>query len=77
MDMISRYDADKDGKLSKTEAPAELWERLSKADENADGLVSKEELESVLRRDGKGGPGGGAPGKGAPKPAPKEEKASA
>lgn len=76
MEMFSRYDTDKDGKLSKSEAPAELWERLSKADENADGLVSKEELESVFKRDGKGGPGG-APGKGAPKPAPAEAKASA
>ena len=47
--VFSRYDADKDGKLSKTEVPAEMWDRLSKADENADGLVSKEELKGVYR----------------------------
>jgi Ca2+-binding EF-hand superfamily protein len=52
--MFSRYDADKDGKLSKSEVPAEMWEKLSKADENADGLVSEKELEGVYRRPGDG-----------------------
>lgn len=55
--MFSRFDGDKDGKLSKSEVPAEMWERLSKADENADGLVSKTELESVFRAREGGAPG--------------------
>jgi hypothetical protein len=56
--MFSRYDTDKDGKLSKSEVPAEMWEKLSKADENADGLVSEKELQGVYRRpdDGSGKP---------------------
>lgn len=52
--MFSRFDADKDGKLAKSEVPAEMWEKMSKADENADGLVSKEELEGAYgKRDGR------------------------
>ena len=53
--MFTRFDTDKDGKLSKTEVPAEMWDKLSKADNDADGLVSKGELEKVYReRDGGG-----------------------
>jgi len=52
--MLSRYDADKDGKLAKSEVPAEMWEKLSKADENADGLVSEKELQGAYRRSGEG-----------------------
>ena len=54
--MFSRFDTDKDGKLAKSEVPAEMWEKLSKADENADGLVSKEELEGAYsKREGSPG----------------------
>lgn len=48
--MFSRFDTDKDGKLAKSEVPAEMWEKLSQADENADGLVSKEELEGAYSK---------------------------
>ncbi len=55
--MFSRFDTDKDGKLSKSEVPAEMWDKLSNADDDADGLISKGELEKVYgARDG-GGPG--------------------
>jgi hypothetical protein len=54
--MFPRYDADKDGRLSKSEVPAEMWEKMSKADENADGLISREELEGAYGRR-EGGPG--------------------
>ncbi len=54
--MFPRYDVDKDGKLSKSEVPAEMWEKMSKADENADGLISREELEGAYGRR-EGGPG--------------------
>lgn len=52
--MFGRYDTDKDGKLSKAEVPAEMWDKLSKADDDADGLVTKAELEKVYQ----GMPGG-------------------
>jgi len=69
--LFSRYDTDKDGKLSKTEVPAEMWDKLSKADENADGLVTEKELEGAYRR-----PGGG-PDKPTEKRTERPEKASA
>jgi len=42
--VFSRYDANKDGKLSEDEVPAELWARIRRADEDGDGMVSLEEL---------------------------------
>jgi hypothetical protein len=54
--MFSRFDTNKDGKLSKEEVPAEVWEKLSKADGDADGLVSKDELEKVHRARGDAAP---------------------
>lgn len=52
---ISQFDKDKDGKLSKDEVPPEVWARMSKADKNADGLVSAKELEQAHQKR----PGGG------------------
>jgi Ca2+-binding EF-hand superfamily protein len=54
-DPIAQFDKNKDGKLGKDEVPAEIWARMSKADKNADGLISKGELESAH----KGRPGAG------------------
>lgn len=72
--MFSRFDTDKDGKLSKTEVPAEMWDKLSKADDDADGLISKEELEKVYKaRDG----GGPRPEKKPEGDSPKEKAAEA
>lgn len=45
--VFGRYDENKDGRIGESEVPAEMWSRLRKADTNADGLVSKEELEKV------------------------------
>ncbi|MAS94140.1 MAG: hypothetical protein CMO55_13170 [Verrucomicrobiales bacterium] len=45
--IFSRYDEDKDGKLAESEVPGEMWSKLRKADTDADGLVSKSELEKV------------------------------
>lgn len=47
-DFISRFG--KDGKLTKETVPAPLWERLSKADANQDGAVTKEELEAAHKK---------------------------
>ena len=52
---ISQFDKEKDGKLSKDEVPPEVWARMSKADKNADGLVSAKELEQAHQKR----PGGG------------------
>jgi len=55
-DMFANLDKDKDGKLTETEVPEQLWARLSKADKDADGAVSKAEMEAV--RSAGGGKGG-------------------
>lgn len=47
--MFSKLDKDEDGKLSESEVPAELWGKLRKADTDADGLVSKEEMDKVQK----------------------------
>ncbi len=44
--LFERFDANKDGKLTKKEVPERLWERLSAADANKDGAVTKAELEA-------------------------------
>ena len=64
--IFGQYDKDGDEKLSKAEVPEELWARITKADKNADGLVSKEELSAIYS----GGPGNGgtAPGRERPRP---------
>ena len=36
--IFGQFDKDGDDKLSKEEVSPEMWERLSKADKNADGL---------------------------------------
>lgn len=45
--IFQKFDQDKDGKLAEDEVTGELWTRISKADTNADGLVSSEELKSI------------------------------
>lgn len=69
-EMFANADKNKDGKLSKDEVPAEMWERLSKLDKDNDGAVSKEEMAAMR---GKGGPGagpGGPRGNGGPEGGP-------
>ena len=43
---FGRFDKNKDGKISKAEAPEFLWQRLSRDDANGDGLVSREEFKA-------------------------------
>ncbi len=45
--VFERFDEDDNGKLSESEVPAEMWSKVRKADTDADGLVSKEELSDV------------------------------
>ncbi len=45
--LFDRLDSNKDGRVSKEEAPDRLWERISKADADGDGSISKEEIASL------------------------------
>lgn len=49
-ELFSRFDKNKDGKLTKDEVPAPIWEHLSKADANHDGAVTKDELEAMRKK---------------------------
>jgi len=49
-DIMSHLDKNKDGKLTKDEVPAPLWEHLSNADANKDGAVTKDELEAAQKK---------------------------
>ncbi len=62
---LMENDADKDGKVSKEEAPAWMKSFFDRVDGNADGFVDAEEAQQMLRfrPDGAGG-GGGGPGQG-------------
>ena len=42
-----RFDADGDGKLTRQEVPPWLWPRLSNADANSDGAITRDEMESL------------------------------
>lgn len=46
-EMLSKMDANKDGKLSKTEVKGPLQEQFSTVDTNQDGFLSKTELENA------------------------------
>ena len=73
--MFERMDKNGDGKLAEDEVPAEMWAKVSKADEDADGLVSKQEMEKVFaNRKGKGKGGQGEKGDGPKKRRPDVEE---
>ena len=44
--LLSAFDANKDGALSQGEVPSQVWSRLSKADSNADGTVTRAEYDA-------------------------------
>ena len=79
--VLSALDKDKDGTISKTEAPARMKERFDQMDGNKDGALDADELKRAFarrgQRDGQPGPGnaagakgkkGSAAGKDAPRP---------
>ena len=43
-------DRNRDGKLSKDELPEAAWSRLSAADADKDGFISKAELEDFMKQ---------------------------
>jgi len=57
IDRIMENDANKDGKVSKEEAPERMREGFDRMDNNKDGFIDRAELEEMGRRF-RGGPGG-------------------
>ena len=47
--LMERFDKEKKGVLTKADLPEGLWDRISKADANSDGSVSKDELETYFK----------------------------
>lgn len=47
--LLERFDKNKDGKLTKSELPGFIWDRLSKADANSDGEITKDEIEAHMK----------------------------
>jgi hypothetical protein len=62
--MFEQSDANKDGKLSRDEAPGFLRDRFAEIDTNKDGFISREEDTAFPRQGGPGGRGGAAQKKG-------------
>lgn len=54
--MFERWDANEDGKLTQDEVPEMAWNRLSQADTDGDGMVTRDELAAMMQQRG-GGPG--------------------
>ncbi|QEH34745.1 EF hand [Aquisphaera giovannonii] len=59
-------DANKDGRLSKDEAPDFLRDQFAEIDADKDGFISREEDRAFMRRRAPGGPGGPFGGPGGP-----------
>ena len=47
--LLAQFDKDQNGKLTKSELPEPLWDRLSKADANSDGELTQDEIEAHLK----------------------------
>ena len=61
--LFQKFDQNEDGALTSDEVPEKLWTRISKADADGSGGVTKEELKAAHKerkgRRGRGGRGGG------------------
>lgn len=61
---LMAYDKDKDGKVSKEEAPERMRAFFDRMDPNKDGFIDKKEIEAMKKRySGRGGGGGGRGGR--------------
>jgi hypothetical protein len=47
--ILERFDTNKDGKLSKAEAPDRMKDRFAELDKNKDGFLDKDELKAMAR----------------------------
>ena len=75
--LLAQFDKDKNGKLTKSELPEPLWDRLSKADANGDGEITQDEIDAhmkTIRPDGTSKPAEQSP---ADKAAPADKPAAA
>lgn len=48
--LLERFDANDDGKLDEDEVPPPVWLRLSQADANNDGVVTRAEFETYRKK---------------------------
>lgn len=62
--IFSRFDKDKNGSLSQSEAPDRMKQRFDMLDTNGDKSVSKEEMQAAFEKMGQGGKGQGKNGAG-------------
>ena len=66
--MFHAMDRNNDGKLSKDEVPGPMWSRLSEADADKDGFISRAELEEFWKQHRPNRPPGAEPQKPAGRP---------
>ena len=64
--IFDEFDKNKDGKLSRDEAPEFIRDQFAQIDTDKDGFISREEDQAFLRQRGPGGPGGPGMGRGGP-----------
>ncbi|PHR95946.1 MAG: hypothetical protein COA78_29380 [Blastopirellula sp.] len=70
-EMVKRFmeaDANKDGKISKSEAPERMKQGFDRIDADGDGFVTKDEIKKMFERFSQGGRPGGAQGRGGDAP---------
>ena len=60
--MLDEWDTNKDGKLSKAEAPERMAAQFDQIDADHDGFLSKAELVAYFKTQGNGAPRSGVPG---------------
>ncbi|MBZ0137429.1 MAG: hypothetical protein K8I27_13765 [Planctomycetes bacterium] len=72
--MLADYDKDKDGKLSKEEVPEQMQGFFDTLDTDADGFLTKEELDVINRMGGRGGNRGGRGGEQPENPEPPKKE---
>lgn len=72
--LMARFDTDRDGKLSRTEAPQRLAERFDSIDRNRDGFLTPDEIRAAAARQAFNFPKQGPwPAEKPPKPKPPEK----
>jgi Ca2+-binding EF-hand superfamily protein len=61
-EFLAKVDKDGNGAFTEDEVPAELWEKISKADANSDGKITPEEIQKARAAAGGEAPGAGGAG---------------
>ena len=63
---LMQFDTDKDGKVSKDEAPAQMSSFFDRLDTDGDGFITQSEIDELRKQYGGGAGGGGGPPGGGP-----------